>query len=805
MLALAIDVSLRALTAAVAIALVLRLLRVRSASVRHAAWSAVLIVMLAMPLLTAIVPRVAVPLPSTVGLDFGRVARFEPASSLEDDLAGPERHTTSSQVETSSPAAPVPAADRRTARISTMRASRPSIVVGIYLSGVLLLAAQLAVGWAMAHRLRRSATATTLPASVPVLQSTAVAAPLTFGILRHVIVLPTDWRTWRKSKLAAVLAHEEAHIARRDGFIAFLARVNRAVFWFHPLAWWLPRALATHAEHACDDRAARQAAGTREYAQVLVEIADAVSSRGRRIAWQALGVEGTGLLSTRIERLLRGNPERTSRTRAAVTALACAVVLAGAVACRREPPPLQPDPELARQYDEQARRTARFQAAISLTLDQVDALEARVAADPNDWDAREQLVTYYRAGTDVPWQRKVPGLRRHALWLIEHHPEHEITAPPLSPEYDPAGFAAAERLWDQHLQRPDASPYLIYRAAQFFAPYDPRRGEALIQRGMARDPNSEALRPHMPPRVALYEWHNQLASLYVRAILGSVDYFPTRRFDPDGAASPYASEVRRKLAGSTNARLLARVGSQIVLTRTDKGEPVEELRTLGRDYLRRALAIDPSLDSARTMLARADSAERHERIWHAVTEGGNVPEEDRLVYLANKASWAYMRLEGAESWRKDPELAKTAKADAKAAAEEVLTLAPENRGSPDYAAAVMTAHHTLGLLALHGGDRTVAVHHLLESVKVPTVAPTRGILEASFVAQRLPTYLLKEGERESVIQYYEAAAAISPSERERLLEDARAVREGRMPRSYQSTFAHPVFSAQNSGSGAGHR
>jgi hypothetical protein len=76
----------------------------------------------------------------------------------------------------------------------------------------------------------------------------------------------------------------------------------------------------------------------------------------------------------------------------------------------------------------------------------------------------------------------------------------------------------------------------------------------------------------------------------------------------------------------------------------------------------------------------------------------------------------------------------------------------------------------------------------MESVRVPEVRPADVFLEASFVAQRLPTYLLKEGERDSVIQYYEMAAKINPRERERLLEDARAVREGRMPRNYQAVF-----------------
>jgi hypothetical protein len=46
-------------------------------------------------------------------------------------------------------------------------------------------------------------------------------------------------------------------------------------------------------------------------------------------------------------------------------------------------------------------------------------------------------------------------------------------------------------------------------------------------------------------------------------------------------------------------------------------------------------------------------------------------------------------------------------------------------------------------------------------------------------------YLLKEGERERVVEFLEAFARLTVRDRERLLRDAQAIREGRMPSSYQ--------------------
>ena len=75
---------------------------------------------------------------------------------------------------------------------------------------------------------------------------------MTVGWLHPVIVLPPNWRDWPAGKLEAVLTHEHEHARRRDPLVQWLALLNRAVFWFHPLAWWLERRISALAEEACD-------------------------------------------------------------------------------------------------------------------------------------------------------------------------------------------------------------------------------------------------------------------------------------------------------------------------------------------------------------------------------------------------------------------------------------------------------------------------------------------------------------------------------------------------------------------------
>ena len=73
-----------------------------------------------------------------------------------------------------------------------------------------------------------------------------------------------------------------------------------------------------------------------------------------------------------------------------------------------------------------------------------------------------------------------------------------------------------------------------------------------------------------------------------------------------------------------------------------------------------------------------------------------------------------------EYTKKDMAAGKQQRDEAKARAEEVLKIAAAHPQDPAYSAAVMTAHHVLATAALRDGDRERAVHHMRESVKVPT-------------------------------------------------------------------------------------
>jgi hypothetical protein len=241
--------------------------------------------------------------------------------------------------------------------------------------------------------------------------------------------------------------------------------------------------------------------------------------------------------------------------------------------------------------------------------------------------------------------------------------------------------------------------------------------------------------------------------------------------------TPFRAEVRRKLEETTDARLLARVGSLLAHARPPQTDPaikplLAEARTFGIRCLERALELDPTLETAKAALVR-------ERL------PGQTTDVDRL---ASRAFEGFMVAEDiAEYAKKDVATGKRQRDEAKARAEEVLKLAAAHPQAPAYSAAVMTAHHVLATAALRDGDRERAVHHLRESVKVP--ASERIQYSPPYSWGRVVNRLLRDGERERVAQFLEALARLTIVDRDRLLKDAQAIREGRMPMSFQHMVA----------------
>jgi TonB family protein len=300
---LILECAIRASLIAICTGAVLRILRVKAPRVRHTVWATVVVLMLALPVWTAWGPRAV-----------ARVLKPATASATN----GSTRSTETSSGQTLPQAIRV---EMPKPPVRNLMLTWQSWLAGMYLLGLCTLLARLAIGTVRAHMLvRRAANREGR------LTSESCAAPVTVGWLNPTVILPECWRRWPQAQLHAVLTHEDEHALRRDPLVQWLALLNRAVFWFHPLAWWLEFRLSALAEEACDAAVLARGHDPFEYSEYLLEIARAMQRTGARVGVLGMALPGS-FLPQRIRRILEGRPAQPiSRVRMACVAAACVVV-----------------------------------------------------------------------------------------------------------------------------------------------------------------------------------------------------------------------------------------------------------------------------------------------------------------------------------------------------------------------------------------------------------------------------------------------------------------------------------------------
>ena len=106
--------------------------------------------------------------------------------------------------------------------------------------------------WLAEHPLRRT---------ISVRQSDRIAAPLTYGLLRPVILVPAalDWTDHKT--LQYVFAHEYVHIRRFDAAVKLLLAGALCVHWFNPVVWVMYVLANRDMELSCDEAVVGQFGG----------------------------------------------------------------------------------------------------------------------------------------------------------------------------------------------------------------------------------------------------------------------------------------------------------------------------------------------------------------------------------------------------------------------------------------------------------------------------------------------------------------------------------------------------------------
>ena len=94
------------------------------------------------------------------------------------------------------------------------------------------------------------------------------------GLVRPLVLIPAAWATEMPlPMLEAVIAHELAHLARRDLWANLLQRIAETLLFYHPAVWWLSRRLRIERELCADELAVGITGDRLNYARALEHIA----------------------------------------------------------------------------------------------------------------------------------------------------------------------------------------------------------------------------------------------------------------------------------------------------------------------------------------------------------------------------------------------------------------------------------------------------------------------------------------------------------------------------------------------------
>ncbi|MAG54830.1 MAG: hypothetical protein CMJ83_00910 [Planctomycetes bacterium] len=327
-------------------ALVVWVLRKRSAAVRERTWRVGLLAVVMLPILGWALPgwwpAARSWEPFAVHNDGGAGGLDAMESATSPVGGGALVATPADPGSSDTPVAT--AAPGREARSVPAAAASPALAVVAGWSVVGVLAVMpLFFGLLRVLRLRR----TGVPASAPWIDDArsemvrlgggpsprvvlaAVPVPMTWHPwpgARATVLIPADANEWTADRRRAVLRHECAHVARRDGPAQLVARALMAVLWPNPLAWWALRRLRCEAESAAGDAALTTFPRPSDYAGHLLAVA---CTHRPSLPLPAMAEHST--FEGRVRRILQGGCDRRAPGRGVTIAIAV-LVFGGATA-----------------------------------------------------------------------------------------------------------------------------------------------------------------------------------------------------------------------------------------------------------------------------------------------------------------------------------------------------------------------------------------------------------------------------------------------------------------------------------------
>ena len=141
------------------------------------------------------------------------------------------------------------------------------------------------------------------------------------------------------AQLRWILAHELAHIKRRDHLVRWLEWLTSVVFWWNPVVWWARKNLRRDEEDACDALVLEHLQGqSRAYARTLLTVVEVMATPTGAAPTLATGIDAARSLEHRLTRIVSpGRGHRAPRAVAAGSVAAGLLLMSVGVSGHNEP------------------------------------------------------------------------------------------------------------------------------------------------------------------------------------------------------------------------------------------------------------------------------------------------------------------------------------------------------------------------------------------------------------------------------------------------------------------------------------
>lgn len=147
------------------------------------------------------------------------------------------------------------------------------VIFGIWVCGFAAVIMLRFRGWCRVRAAIHSSTLLHITAPIEARSSPGLLEPGVVGLLRPILLLPAGIaERLQPAQFEAVLAHELCHVRRRDNITSAIHMIVEAVFWFHPLVWWIGARLLEERERACDEAVLKLGSKPHDYAGAILEI-----------------------------------------------------------------------------------------------------------------------------------------------------------------------------------------------------------------------------------------------------------------------------------------------------------------------------------------------------------------------------------------------------------------------------------------------------------------------------------------------------------------------------------------------------